>query len=118
IGELGVALFLDQSDAGHHAFASRSANFSFTRASISGLARDTFGKSFRRSNGRQASMMARLLLYAFDPCGMIGSSGLDHMLRSRSMSSAGSQRVHMAQSTSNTSVGSTSSSTTTVNLPR
>src|SRR5437899_12186604 len=51
------------------------------------------------------------------PRGMRGSRGPLHILRMMSMSSAGSQRVHIAQSTSNRLVGSMSSSTTTTKRP-
>jgi hypothetical protein len=45
-----------------HSFASIPANFSRTFVISSGLARATRGKSLSRSNGRQASMIARELV--------------------------------------------------------
>src|SRR5262249_34983659 len=46
----------------HPILPRRSANLSLTFCRSSGLARATMGKSARRSNGRQASMMARELV--------------------------------------------------------
>src|SRR3954451_17477808 len=93
-----------------------SANFSLTCCTSSGLARATMGKSLSRSNGRQASMMARELVEL--ALSSSGSSGPLQARRTKSMSLAGSQRVQIAHITSNRSVGLTSSSTTATKRPR
>src|SRR5215471_15309326 len=86
-------------------FAKMPANFSRTFATSSGLARATGGKSFSRSNGRQASITARELVELATWSN--GSSGVDQARRKNSMSSTGSQRVHTAHITSKMSVGLT-----------
>ena len=63
--------------------------------------------AFASSTGREVSFER----------GAMGSSGPLHIRRMKSMSSIGSQRVDIAQITSNMSVGSTSSSTTTAKRP-
>src|SRR4051812_42243421 len=93
-----------------------SSNFFSTRARSSGEAFTTGGNSPSISNGRQASITARE--FQVTPRGRRGSSGPLQCRRMKSMSSAGSQRVHIAQSTSSRFAGSTSSSTTTTKRPR
>src|SRR5260221_3832151 len=100
----------------HPILPRRSANLSLTFCRNSGLARATMGKSASRSNGRQASMMARELVEL--ALSSNGSSGPLQARRTKSMSLAGSQRVQIAHITSNRSVGSTSSSTTATKRPR
>src|ERR1044071_5396302 len=93
-----------------------SSNFFSTRARNSAEAFTTGGNSPSISNGRQASITARE--FQVTPRGRRGSSGPLQWRRMKSMSSAGSQRVHIAQSTSSRLAGSTSSSTTTTKRPR
>ena len=64
------------------------ANFSLTCCTSSGLARATMGKSLSRSNGRQASMMARELVEL--ALSSNRSSGPLQARRTKSMSLAGS----------------------------
>src|SRR5262245_8829733 len=68
----------------HPILPRRSANLSLTFCRSSGLARATMGKSARRSNGRQASMMARELVEL--ALSSIGSSGPLQVRRTNSMS--------------------------------
>src|SRR6185436_19636884 len=93
-----------------------SSNFFSTRARSSAEAFTTGGNSPSISNGRQASITARE--FQVTPRGRRGSSGPLQWRRMKSISSAGSQRVHIAQITSSRFVGSTSSSTTTTKRPR
>src|SRR4051812_810391 len=81
-----------------------------TRSRSSRLERETCGNVSFHSYGRVASMIAREL-NPFWSFSMIGSSGPLQQRRRMSISSAGSERVHTAQSTSFKFVGSISSST-------
>src|SRR5262249_39508553 len=94
----------------------RSGNLRRTFSRNSSDALTTGGKSSRISHGRQASITARE--FHGTPLGRRGSSGPLQARRMKSMSSTGSQRVHIAHSTCSRLVGSMSSSTTTTKRPR
>src|SRR5674476_931790 len=88
---------------------------SLVRRAVSGIGMFTIGYWSFQWNGRQASMMARLLVKS--PCalrsgGIEGSSGVDQALRMKSIDVTGSEREHTAHISSSRLDTSMSSSTT------
>src|SRR6185436_3131410 len=99
------------SGSGKRGSAKRSFHFATVSRTSAGLAWATRGNVSSFSNGRQASISARVL-YGTAGFSSSGSTLLPQDLRMMSMSPAGSQRVQTAHITSSRFIGSTSSSTT------